>query len=89
MVKRSLILPEPGTESFFLWGPRQTGKSTLLREMYGDCRWITFSRPRGRPEKALLRRCTEGLYDLAHHEALPRGSDLRVSLEVMTIANVQ
>ena len=40
MFKRNLILPEPGSESFFLWGPRQTGKSTLLRELYGDCRWI-------------------------------------------------
>ena len=39
MLSRSLILPEPGTESFFLWGPRQTGKTTLLRESYGDGRW--------------------------------------------------
>ena len=31
MFKRKLILPEPGKEAFFLWGPRQTGKSTLLR----------------------------------------------------------
>lgn len=40
MFKRKLILPEPGTESFFLWGPRQTGKTTLLRESYRDGHWI-------------------------------------------------
>ncbi len=38
--KRSLHHPRPGTQSFFLWGPRQTGKSTLLRQTYADCRWI-------------------------------------------------
>ena len=31
MFKRNLPLPDPGRESFFLWGPRQTGKSTLLK----------------------------------------------------------
>ena len=31
---RELSLPPAGTETFFLWGPRQTGKSTLLRESY-------------------------------------------------------
>lgn len=40
MFKRSLVLPRPGTETFFLWGPRQTGKSTLLRGHYGKGRWI-------------------------------------------------
>ena len=40
MFKRHLRLPVPGTETFFLWGPRQVGKTTLLREHYGDCRWI-------------------------------------------------
>jgi predicted AAA+ superfamily ATPase len=30
--KRALVLPAPETESFFLWGPRQTGKTTPLRE---------------------------------------------------------
>ena len=34
LFKRLLALPTPGSESFFLWGPRQTGKSTLLRETY-------------------------------------------------------
>ncbi len=40
MFQRNLILPKPGTETFFLWGPRQTGKSTLLRETYGDGHWV-------------------------------------------------
>ena len=40
MGKRNLILPEPGAESFFLWGPRQTGKTTLLRESFGESHWI-------------------------------------------------
>ena len=34
MFNRFLDLPDPGTETFFLWGPRQTGKSTLLRQHY-------------------------------------------------------
>ena len=37
---RGLLLPAPGTESFFLWGPRQTGKSTLLRQLYPDALWL-------------------------------------------------
>ncbi len=37
---RNLKLPPPGEETFFLWGPRQTGKSTLLRETYGTDHWI-------------------------------------------------
>jgi len=40
MFTRSLRLPAPGTETFFLWGPRQTGKTTLLRETYPDALWI-------------------------------------------------
>ena len=40
MFKRLLTLPAPGTESFFLWGPRQTGKSTLLRGAYSGQRWV-------------------------------------------------
>jgi len=37
---RALELPEPGTETFFLWGPRQSGKTTLLRERYPEAVWI-------------------------------------------------
>ena len=46
-----------GTESFFLWGPRQTGKTTLLRKAYPDARWIDllkadeFRRYAARPER--------------------------------------
>ncbi len=40
MFKRSLQLPPPGAETLFLWGPRQTGKSTLLRQAYPDALWI-------------------------------------------------
>lgn len=40
MYKRNLVLPAPGSETFFLWGPRQTGKSTLLRETYPDAFWV-------------------------------------------------
>lgn len=34
MIERRIRLPKPGRETFFLWGPRQTGKSTLLRHLY-------------------------------------------------------
>ena len=40
MFKRNLILPRAGEETFFLWGPRQAGKSTLLRQCYPDGHWI-------------------------------------------------
>lgn len=40
MFSRELRLPRAGTETFFLWGPRQTGKTTLLRETYPDALWI-------------------------------------------------
>ncbi|MBW2421358.1 MAG: ATP-binding protein [Deltaproteobacteria bacterium] len=56
MFTRNLHLPPPGTESFFLWGPRQTGKSTLLKQSYPDGRWIDllkaeeFRRYLARPE---------------------------------------
>ncbi len=56
MFKRRLSLPDAGTETFFLWGPRQSGKSTLLRHCYPDGRWIDllksdeFRRYATRPE---------------------------------------
>ena len=40
MIKRKLTLPPPNSETFFLWGPRQTGKSTLLKATYPDAVWI-------------------------------------------------
>ena len=36
MYKRNLRLPEKPTKSFFLWGTRQTGKTTLLKACYPD-----------------------------------------------------
>lgn len=36
MFKRQLRLPVAGQETFFLWGPRQTGKTTLLQATYPD-----------------------------------------------------
>jgi len=38
--KRSIQLPAAGKATFFLWGPRQTGKTTLLRAAYPDAKWI-------------------------------------------------
>jgi predicted AAA+ superfamily ATPase len=40
MFKRLIALPPPGAETFFLWGPRQTGKSTLLRAVYPEAKRI-------------------------------------------------
>lgn len=40
MFDRSLQLPTAGSETFFLWGPRQTGKTTLLRRAYPDAYWV-------------------------------------------------
>ncbi len=40
MFKRQLSLPAAGKETFFLWGARQTGKTTLLRANYPDALWI-------------------------------------------------
>ncbi|MDE2763474.1 MAG: AAA family ATPase [Gemmatimonadota bacterium] len=56
MFNRNLILPRSGSETFFLWGPRQAGKSTLLRRHYPRGRWIDllksdeFRRYATRPE---------------------------------------
>ena len=40
MYQRLVELPPPGSETFFLWGPRQAGKSTLLRRCYPDGFWV-------------------------------------------------
>lgn len=45
MFERSLKLPAAGKETFFLWGPRQTGKTTLLRAAYPRAVWIDLLRP--------------------------------------------
>ena len=44
MYTRNLQLPASGKETFFLWGPRQIGKTTLLRERYPDCKWLDLLR---------------------------------------------
>lgn len=44
MFERTIRLPPAGTETFFLWGPRQTGKSTVLRQAYPEARWIDLLR---------------------------------------------
>jgi predicted AAA+ superfamily ATPase len=38
MYKRILNLPLSETETCFLWGPRQTGKSTLLKTLFPEAR---------------------------------------------------
>jgi predicted AAA+ superfamily ATPase len=40
MFRRALALPQRPRHSFFLWGPRQTGKSTLLKRTYPDAVWL-------------------------------------------------
>ncbi|MBL8753913.1 MAG: ATP-binding protein [Planctomycetes bacterium] len=40
MVSRALVLPARPEESFFLWGPRQVGKSSLLAATWPDARTI-------------------------------------------------
>jgi predicted AAA+ superfamily ATPase len=40
MFERKLVLPPAARETFFLWGPRQTGKTTLLRAAYPDVIWL-------------------------------------------------
>ena len=56
MFERTLSLPDAGAETFFLWGPRQAGKSTLLRRRYPDGLWFDllkadeFRRYVSRPE---------------------------------------
>lgn len=40
MFKRQIALPAAGDETFFLWGARQTGKTTLLHATYPNARWV-------------------------------------------------
>ena len=45
MFQRNLPLPRSPANSFFLWGPRQTGKSTLLKHTYPHCKIINLLQP--------------------------------------------
>jgi predicted AAA+ superfamily ATPase len=38
MINRTIQLPE--TRSFFLFGPRQTGKSSLILNRFGAAAWV-------------------------------------------------
>jgi predicted AAA+ superfamily ATPase len=52
---------QPPRQSYFLFGPRGTGKSTLLRKIYPDALWLDLLAP------DVLRHYTgypERLYDL-------------------------
>jgi len=40
MFTRALALPAPAEATFFLWGARQVGKTTLLRASYPNALWI-------------------------------------------------
>lgn len=59
MLSRILSLNEASTESIFFWGARQTGKSTLLKQLFPDAHYYDlllsdeYARLRFRP--ALLR----------------------------------
>ena len=43
--ERKLALPSNGESTFFLWGPRQTGKSTLLKQSFPQALWIDLLKP--------------------------------------------
>jgi len=57
MFLRKQVLAGSGNESLFLWGARQTGKSTLLKSLYPDALWFdlllsdTFVRYKTAPEQ--------------------------------------
>jgi len=44
MFQRLIPLPPSPEESLFLWGPRQVGKSTLLRALYPEALWVDLLR---------------------------------------------
>ena len=74
MFNRNLLLPELGEETFFLWGPRQTGKTTLLKQRYPDALWLDllkadeFRRYMATPE--LLREEIEAMGASAGHQVV-------------------
>jgi predicted AAA+ superfamily ATPase len=52
---------KPGKHSFFLFGPRGTGKSTLMKKLYPNALWVDFLKPQ--IERTYLSR-PETIYDL-------------------------
>ena len=82
MFNRNLALPAPREETFFLWGPRQIGKSTLLKQRYPRSRWLDllkadeFRRYAANPE--LLRQEIEG-------QARPAAGDQIVIDEIQKV----
>jgi uncharacterized protein len=40
IIERLLQIDLPATRSAFLWGPRKTGKTTLLRQQFSEAFWI-------------------------------------------------
>ena len=42
MIKRELNLPKKPNKSYFLWGPRQAGKSSLLKSLYPKAIYINL-----------------------------------------------
>ena len=57
MYRRKLELPTDSLTSFFLWGVRQSGKTTLLKERYPDALFVDllqgeqFDRYRRQPQR--------------------------------------
>ncbi|TDQ82834.1 hypothetical protein [Sphingobacterium yanglingense] len=43
MFKRKQVFQDAGAESLFLWGARQTGKTSLLKERYPNALWFDSS----------------------------------------------
>jgi predicted AAA+ superfamily ATPase len=44
MYERTIALPPAGKRTFFLWGPRQTGKTSLLERTYPDAPFVSLLR---------------------------------------------
>jgi predicted AAA+ superfamily ATPase len=40
IIERVLKIDLPANRSAFLWGPRKTGKTTLLRQQFSEACWI-------------------------------------------------
>ena len=78
MFQRVFVLPDSGTETFFLWGPRQAGKSTLLRQYYPDGYWIDllkteeYRRYVTQPECGVSNHTAKGYFEILEDTLLAR-----------------